>query len=555
MVIIDLIQQAFGFIVPLAILLGLLIFVHELGHFSVAKFFGVRVETFSIGFGKKIWERTKGDTTYCLSLIPFGGYVKMYGDDPTADIPESEKQYSFLHKNVWQRIGVVLAGPLMNFFFAIFVFALIAVVGEDKPIAKVGEIQPGTAAHVMGLQAGDEILKVNSKPVSLMEEVQSAVEQNGDSEITMTIKRHGSDKELVLSGETKIINNPNILSTEKMVGSLEGLQFMPTASMVGIDHPESIAAQKGLKTGSLITEVDGVALQRWYELDYLMTKAISENKTFTVKFKPTQDAKEQSIQLNAQEDSFKNLKDFGIHPLDLFVGSVVDESAAKAAGLQKNDHITAIDGKEISHWSELVNRVRAFENDKEPLSLKVIRDGESLQMEMSPKPVAQKDPITGMEKNVYAIGITTSLMGAPPVLTLVRTSNVVQVIKRGFVDSYNWSVTTLLSFWKLLTNQVSAKSIGGPLMIGQLASQSMAVGLSAFLKIMGIISINLFILNLLPLPVLDGGHLLFYTIEVIRGKPVSMRVLEVAQTFGLVLLLSLMVFATYNDFARFLGFL
>ncbi|MAF90064.1 MAG: RIP metalloprotease RseP [Bdellovibrionota bacterium] len=555
MVIIDLIQQAFGFIVPLAILLGLLIFVHELGHFSVAKFFGVRVETFSIGFGKKIWERTKGDTTYCLSLIPFGGYVKMYGDDPTADIPESEKQYSFLHKSVWQRIGVVLAGPLMNFFFAILVFALIALVGEDKPIAKVGEIQPGTAAHIMGLQAGDEILKVNGKSVSLMEEVQSLVEKNANAKITMTIKRHGSEQEMELQGETLIVENPNILSTEKMVGSLEGLQFMPTASMVGIDQPDSIAAQKGLATGSLITEVDGVKLQRWYELEYLMNKAISENKSFTLKFKVDQNAEEQSVQLNAQEDAFKNLKEFGIHPLDLFVGSVVDESAAKAAGLQKNDHITAIDGNEISHWSELVNRVRAYEEDKQPLALKVVRAGEELNMEMSPKPVLQKDPVTGMEKKVYAIGITTSLMGAPPVLTLVRSSNVLEVIKRGFVDSYNWSVTTVLSFWKLLTNQVSAKSIGGPLMIGQLASQSMAVGLSAFLKIMGIISINLFILNLLPLPVLDGGHLLFYTIEVIRGKPVSMRVLEVAQTFGLVLLLSLMVFATYNDFARFLGFL
>ena len=212
MVIIDLIQQAFGFIVPLAILLGLLIFVHELGHFSVAKFFGVRVETFSIGFGKKIWERTKGDTTYCLSLIPFGGYVKMYGDDPTADIPESEKQYSFLHKSVWQRIGVVLAGPLMNFFFAILVFALIALVGEDKPIAKVGEIQPGTAAHIMGLQAGDEILKVNGKSVSLMEEVQSLVEKNANAKITMTIKRHGSEQEMELQGETLIVENPNILS-------------------------------------------------------------------------------------------------------------------------------------------------------------------------------------------------------------------------------------------------------------------------------------------------------------------------------------------------------
>lgn len=549
MALFELASQAVNFIIPLTILLGLLIFVHELGHFSVAKYFGVRVETFSIGFGKKIWQKTKGDTTYCLSLIPFGGYVKMYGDDPTADIPEEEKKYSFLHKPVSQRIAVVLAGPLMNFFFAILVFMMIAIVGEEKPVAVIGSVQTDSKADLMGFQAGDQILSVNGTAVKLWEEAQEVIEDNGDKKISVEVKRHATNEVLTLEGDTKIIKNPNILSSKDFVGSIGGISPMPIASAIGVSSPESPAFKAGLRTGNIIVEVNGKEVERWYELTAKIDAAIGSTESLSLKVKESPEAETKSISLELNE-GIKNQADLGLERLDLFVGRVVEESAAAKAGLKANDHIIAMNDKPLNNWNDLVAEVRSYEETKKPIAVKLVREGETQVLNMEPTPIVQNDPITGKEKTVYAIGITTSLMGARPLLTTVRTSNLFKAVKSGINASYEWSVTTVLSFWKLLSNEVSAKSIGGPIMIGQLASQSFQIGLSAFLKIMGIISINLFILNLLPLPVLDGGHLLFYTIEAIRGKPVSMRVLEVAQTFGLILLLSLMIFATFNDITR-----
>ena len=264
-------------------------------------------------------------------------------------------------------------------------------------------------------------------------------------------------------------------------------------------------------------------------------------------------ADKKEISLSWEPEKVKRISDLGLAPLDLFVGKVVEDSAAAKAGLKVGDQVLKINGKLLENWTDLVKEVRAFGETKVALDVEIMRDGAIEQLKMSPTPVTQADPITGKEKTFYAIGITTSLIGAPPKTTEVSTSNPIEALSHGVKASYDWSVTTVLSFWKLLSNEVSAKSIGGPIMIGQLASQSFQIGISAFLKIMGIISINLFILNLLPLPVLDGGHLLFYTIEAIRGKPISMRVLEVAQTFGLILLLSLMVFATFNDITRAFG--
>jgi regulator of sigma E protease len=160
-------ETIFGFlgtgasaILPFIVLLGLLIFVHEMGHFLVAKFFGVRVEVFSLGFGKKILKYKKGDTTYCLSLIPLGGYVKMFGDDPNAPIAPEEQKYSFTHKPVSQRIGVVIAGPLMNFFFAILVLFVVALIGQNGRAPIIGDVIPGTSAYESGFRSGDQILSV-----------------------------------------------------------------------------------------------------------------------------------------------------------------------------------------------------------------------------------------------------------------------------------------------------------------------------------------------------------------------------------------------------------
>ncbi|MEI7973198.1 MAG: RIP metalloprotease RseP, partial [Bdellovibrio sp.] len=167
----SLLHSGYTTIVPFIILLGILIFVHEMGHFLVAKWCGVRVEVFSLGFGKKILQYKKGDTNYCISLIPLGGYVKMFGDEVGAQLSASEKKFSFSHKSVGQRIAIVLAGPLMNFFFAILVFALVAFRGEDfrKPV--LGDISSSSHAYDLGFRSGDEILRVNTAQIKTWDEV------------------------------------------------------------------------------------------------------------------------------------------------------------------------------------------------------------------------------------------------------------------------------------------------------------------------------------------------------------------------------------------------
>ena len=178
MAITNILSTIFDNIVPFTILLGVLVFVHELGHFVVARLCGVRVEVFSLGFGKKILSYKKGDTVYCISLIPLGGYVKMYGEQPGDEIPDNLKSVSFTHKNVWQRIAIVLAGPLMNLFFAVLVFGFIFYRGEDVRSARLAEIQPGSVAEKSGLQSLDKVLKINDQSVKTYEELQNIFNEN-----------------------------------------------------------------------------------------------------------------------------------------------------------------------------------------------------------------------------------------------------------------------------------------------------------------------------------------------------------------------------------------
>lgn len=571
-------NQGLSYIVPLIILLGLLIFVHELGHFLVAKYFKVRVEVFSLGFGKKFFKFRRGDTEYCLSLIPFGGYVKMYGDDPTADIPAENRAFSFTHKPVGQRIAIVLAGPLMNFFFAIFLFAIIAFVGEDVVQPVVGDIAKSSAAYHAGLRAEDKILAVNNTPVETWNEVKELVEKNGAGSLKIQVKHSGSDTPEDIVAQTTLIANPNIISSDLQVGDLDGLTYMFKAPVVAISSSSSEAAKAGLKTGDRIVSVAGLAavdskefieekeFARWNEfsthilnLFELNTKKVThllvkyERQVDKEKFETNQTTLALAALSAPTGESPRGKAESLITALgfdypDLYVSDVLPESAAAAAGIQKNDKIVGVDGP-IDQWPSLVRRVQGYREGLAPLKISILRDGSPLELEVAPKKIKQSNP-AGKDNEVYAIGVLAGVAGAEPLTMLARTTNPAKAFTKGVSDSLLWTKNTALSFLRLLQNRVSAKSIGGPIMIGQLASKTFQIGLSPFLKIMAIISINLFILNLLPVPVLDGGHLVFFTIEALRGAPLSMRKMEIAQQIGLVILMSLMVLALFNDVSR-----
>ncbi|MEQ1875117.1 MAG: RIP metalloprotease RseP [Bdellovibrionia bacterium] len=559
-------QQGLSWAVPFIILLGLLIFVHELGHFLVAKYFGVRVEVFSLGFGKKIFKFRRGDTDYCLSLIPFGGYVKMFGDDPTSKVDEDQKKFAFNHKPVGQRIAVVLAGPVMNFLFAIVLFILIAVAGDTMVQPQVGDVSKGSAAYEAGFRSGDRIQKVTTidageEKIDRWERFKELVEANGGKIITVHVQRFHSEETEKITVSPKLVPNKNILSTAEEVGEIEGVSFMTKASVIGVSDPTSLASLAGLKTGDVISKVNGEPVERWMELTLAMFGQ-KDQSAFTFEVErgdhakgdtQKQTLKIESVNVAKASSGQEALALMGIEPADLFISEVKMNTAAALAGLRVGDKITSINDKPLAQWDDLVDQVRSFGKTQTPLKVTLLRDGTERTYQITPQKMTQQSP-TGKDEENYALGVATALAYAAPWTFVMHIYNPLKAAAWGFHQTLNWTKVTCLSFLRLVQNRVSAKSIGGPIMIGQLASETFKVGLSPFLKIMAIISINLFVLNLLPVPVLDGGHLLFFSIEAVKGSPLSLRKMEIAQQVGLVLLLALMVFALFNDISRVLGF-
>ena len=558
-------QGMVSYAVPMAVLLGLLIFVHEMGHFLVAKYYKVRVEVFSLGFGPKLFKFKRGDTVYAISAIPLGGYVKMFGDDPTAEVSNDQKQYSFIHKPVGQRIGVVLAGPLMNFFFAILLFATVALLGEQALAPKVGDVETQSVAYQSGFRSGDTVLSMAATPVKTWDEFQRQVEKNADKTVAVIVQRASGQQE-TLQVTPKLETNKNVLSWDRHVGEVDGLSYSSRASVIGIPDPQSIAAQAGLKTGDVIQSLNGEKITMWRDFrDILAKNANADKLEFEVERGLLDEKKDIgalpaapgtkitiTMPAAAKGKPFDQIiTSIGLEFPELFLAGVEKGAPASAAGLLKGDRLLSIDGQEVHTFDQVASIIRSFGNAaKTALTVTASREGKVLTFNLAPNMKERMSP-QGREEKRFEIGIRPLIIDASPATLQLTAANPVDAVVRGFSQTLKWTSLTVLSFVRLVQNEVSPKNIGGFLSIGQMAKKSWQIGPGQFLNIMGIISINLFILNLLPVPVLDGGHLVFYSIEALRGAPLSMRKMEIAQQVGLVLLLGLMVFAMFNDVSRF----
>ena len=270
-------QQGIEYAIPFIILLGILIFVHELGHFLVAKFYGVRVEVFSLGFGKKIFQFRHGDTVYCISLIPLGGYVKMFGDDPSAEVEPELQKYAFLKKPVMQRIAIVLAGPLMNFFFAILVFAGVAFLGEKALAPIFGDIATNSEAYEAGFRSGEKIVSINGVSVEKWDDFKSVVETSAEKQIVVEVE-DSQGKARQVKAIPQWGENTNVLSSDDQVGIIEGASFASRSPHIGIADPTSPAAVAGLQTGDMILEFNGTSVSYWRELENLVNSNLEKQQ-------------------------------------------------------------------------------------------------------------------------------------------------------------------------------------------------------------------------------------------------------------------------------------
>jgi regulator of sigma E protease len=557
---VDGLNSLFVNVAPFFILLGLLIFVHELGHFLVAKYYGVRVETFSLGFGKKIFSFKRGDTVYCLSLIPLGGYVKMYGDDPNAEVPGDQKQYAFLHKPVMQRVAVVLAGPLMNLAFAVLIFTVIAGIGEELPGPFVGDVTETSKAYDAGFRSGDKILSIDGEQIPAWTVIKKKIERAPGKMLEFVVERRGETEPRKVAATATEGDNENIFSSKRKVGQIEGLGMESRSTLIGVTG-DSPAAKAGIKSLDLITAVGGQKINYWRELEPALRAALAGKPSGTVAVdvrdvdqpdKP-QNVRSHSIDISRWDEKKSTLTAWaGFEPAELYIYQLKKGSPAEKAGVQKRDKVVKINGEDVHVWNDVLNRVKGFDTAAGSLKFTVNRDGKEFSYDIQPE-MTKLMTMKGQEERRFTIGIVSGFLPAGPEPVFIRVSNPIAMVKEGIIDTATWTEFVVMSLVRLVQGEVSPKNVGGVITIGRVASHSFAAGLSTFLRTMAIISINLFLLNLLPVPVLDGGHLLFYAIEGVKGAPLSMKKMELAQQIGLMLLMILMVFAFFNDITNLLN--
>jgi regulator of sigma E protease len=537
-------------IIAFVVVLGILIFVHELGHFLMAKRFGVGVEKFSLGFGPKLIGKKYGETEYLLSAIPLGGYVKMVGEDPSEPLAPEDQHRAFNNKAVFKRFLIVAMGPISNILFAALIFVGMFMFGYPSDDTTIGWVEKNSPAWEVGLRGGDKILAVDGDPITLWEQLFKRIDLSETNPIALEVKRDGSIFEVTV--QARMTEGKNLFGEDEELPYI-GIQHHSLAPVVGVSSPDSPAGRAGLRTGDLILAVNDQKVESFPELGRSVFHNLGEEILFEVQRK--EEKVSLSVRLTGNEllsvqgNSDHGLEEVGLFPADLFVRQVVPGSPAEEAGIEVDDRIVEIDGKAVHRFSDLQEIVE--EKPGVALTLKLIRAGEVMTLTMTPEESTKKDDL-GNKVPVGRIGIVSSFHPKPGPTILVRYNPFMALIK-ALALTWEFTVLIFVSLVKLIQQVIPAETIGGPILIAQLAGQQIQYGVLELFKFMALISINLGILNLLPIPILDGGHILFFAIEGVRGRPLSMRKREIAQQLGLFLLLSLIIFVTYNDIMRMFG--
>ena len=450
----DVFQTIFSFIVLISLIVG----IHELGHFLTARYFGIHVLKFKIGFGKELFTlKDKNNCTYSFGILPLGGYVQMLGENNTYNEEDGhfmENKKSYNEASAGERAAVTVAGPVANFFLAICIYSFLSFIGTMQLSSYVGEVLPNSIAEESGIKIKDKILKIDQQKVSTF-----------------------NDINLILS---------------KRIGD--------TGSIEVIYSSEGINNTKYISINNWLSEADQKA---------------------------------------------PNLE-LGLQPyIPPIVGSLQDDGPASRYGIEEGDLIESINGKRISSWQGLSNILGQLPNQL--LELIIIREQQRLTIMLETSSFTSQD---GTEKGRIGILASNNLKQWPAEYVVERKENLFNAFITGLVDTYKYTTLIIHSIGKMMGGSISADNLGGPIQISVLAGSAAKAGYVTFLSMIALLSINLGLLNLLPIPILDGGQLLMIAMEKIKGSPVSDMTVEYSMRIGIVLVVSLMVFAFANDIAR-----
>ena len=513
--------------------LGPLVFFHELGHYLFARLFGVRVEVFSIGFGPKILKFKKGFTQYAVSLIPLGGYVKMFGDDPfnSDSVAEEDKKYSYVHKSKWARFWIVFGGPLANFILAYVIYVALFMSGEKVPEIKLGAVSVESQLHKYGFRTGDSIKKVNGQVVAAPTDIALNTENTLKS---FEVGRLGKNVRIDIPSEFSL--KPEIFFEE--MAKSPAVLIMPVLKSKSGDFYLLSDSKSEAKVEYSLEELSMKEGKEYYLYKLISDELKDEKPVVDLSVEP------KPFMIDEEKGFYKTLVTNDLYPVDIVVGGVTMGSPAANSGLQKGDIIKSIEGKELMTFNELKEAVSKY--DGKALDVVIIKNGEEKLLKLSPE-VKENN---GEKQKLIGVYAYREFYMRPKFVE-IPSLGIISAFTQSFGRTGDAILKTFEGFKKLITAETSFKNIGGPLSIGKVASDSLSISASYFFQLMALISINLGVINLFPIPVLDGGHIVFIILEAINGGPLSRRKLEVAQQFGFSLLLLLMVGALFNDFTRF----
>ncbi|HMQ10096.1 MAG TPA: RIP metalloprotease RseP [Oligoflexia bacterium] len=548
----------FASVVLPIVLFGGLVFFHELGHFLVAKKCGVYVERFAIGFGPAIFKKQWGETEYALCAFPLGGYVKMHGEEMEAIQGDVKKELSaddprsYMNQPVWNRIAIASMGPIFNLILPVFVYAIIFWVGTDTLKPVIGDVEPGQPAAVAGLKAGDEIVSINGEAVNTWNHFVNILRTQEAGDIDLTFKRNQRQQNITVKATRSEVEN---VYGEKTQASQIGVSYLPFLPIVGISSEDSAAYKAGLRTGDEITKINEKDIQYWWQVEQFFDQELSQNMTLQVKRYSTEalqnnkldQAEEKTIALNGK---FLSAAHAGIENGQLYIRYVLPDSVAQEAGLQVNDKVVSLNGEELNTWSQFHQGIQSAE---EALKIGILRNNIPLTLTAQPQVVSEKDELTQDKKQFKRLGVQSAALTGMPAFFKERYTNPFKALHKGVEETIKLTVLTAKGLGKLFMGKLSMNSLGGPISIFYLAGTSYKKGgFDAFFRMMAMLSITLALLNLLPIPMLDGGHLLFFFIEVIKGSPVSEKVVRIGHTLGFAFIIGLMILTFYVDLNRFL---
>ncbi len=534
------------------LLVSSLIFVHELGHFLFAKAFGVKVITFSLGFGPKILRLRGRETEYCVGLLPLGGYVKMLEASKSDIVLPEDRRRTFESLPLHKRVMVVLAGPVMNLLFPVLLYFSVFVSEGPFLPPMVGVVLPGHPAQGK-LREGDRIMAVNGRDVGTFDELKRLISKSPGATLRLKVFRDNRHVEVEVPVEETIERRD--FDIVERVGTI-GIQPSAPAPVIGVSDRSSPAYRAGLRSFDVVTHVAGKPIRRYMDLDAIF--ADNHGETLPVTYlRPVAAAgaldrlgtlyvyEAGVVALTPEPTGNDVIERTGMELADLYVSALPQDSSLARAGLRVGDKLLRLDDEPIPAWSSFRERVMAQPDKPHRISFLSFEASEERSAEFKLRREQLMDE-TGQSYARYQLQLQ-HWVPLSPESRVEHPARIRYALTKALDETVDVTRFILIGIVRLAQGRVSLKELSGPITIYEVAGEEGRKGPDRFVWVMALLSINLGLLNLLPIPVLDGGHLLFFLVEGVLRRPLPLRVREVAHIVGMGMLLVLMGLAFKND--------